>query len=824
MPPVRKLPKKTNGGVPSGEVSPEEAAAIRAVAEGRETAPSTREQSSGVDWKKVQNQLGQPFNTTRIPLDKLELMRRDAIIGFGLSFIKTPIARANWMVNAKSIDGPNAQIAAHLDHDLRRIWASTIFTWGNSLDFGFQAIVKRYELGRPAGTYVQIDPDTGEETETPIWDEGNIDPIRWKPFVALPPGTVEPVYDGQGGFGGISYTPPSVGGGAAQTTRKYKVEQSLWVTNEKESVFGSLFGYPRIGYAYPFWWSYWFRWAIADRAFEKRADPSTLVRHPEGSYTGANGDVIDYRELALMIGEQMRSGASIAMPSSVYSGDIDGKPSTVPEWDIEFLTGGVNMEPFDASFDYLDVAKLRALWIPEQAFFEGKGGTSSRNVASQQYDNFTEQQELLKLQVVEMYNRWIIPQWLAINYPEFVAAGGSAEVIVKSFADKDVALQTQVLQLVGQQESGQREMLTMIDLRRLLEEAGTPLVSFAEQKARENQIAAQQQATAPPPTDPIPGQSVGVVPTATGFSYIQPREIIYLSENSGSFLEKLPDSPHYQDRTIKRYSRALWETWRDAYREDYDDFARFIEDEESITLADESDDFFKRAQAIVKKWRRTRDIGSVIDRSTDSLRKIIDRASAIAKKEHKLATGMPEEDIANYIDLRSNDTLVKVFDTTSDELSGFLALQLRNGVTDSRELSQRVRDHFSDFADWKADRLVRTEVRDAYNAATLYSANADGVEVFQAADAQDGDTDADCKARDGKLFPFKEALNVTEHPNGTLYWKPLKRNVSIARVAASEDDPVARFDSETGVVYFSDAITPEQERLYMDMIVERVNS
>lgn len=823
MPPVRRLPA-TNGSAPQGEITPEEAASIRAIVTSRDTAPSSREQSGNVDWKRVQNQLGQPFNTTRIPLNKLEMMRRDPIIGFGLSFIKTPHARAKFHVNAKSTRGPNARISAHLDHDIRRIWASTIFAKGNALDFGFQAMVKRWELGRPGGTYLETDPETGEQTEQPIWDEGNIDPLRWKPFIALPPATVEPLWNGQGEFNGIKYTPPSTGAGETAKERNYKVEFSLWATNEKTSVFGSMYGYPRIAYAYPYWWSYWFRWSLADRAFEKRADPSTLVRHPEGTYLGPSGEPIGYRELALEIGEQMRSGASIAMPSTVYTTDIDGRPSSTPEWDISFLKGGVDLEPFDRSFDYLDVARLRALWIPEQAFFEGKGGTSSRNVASEQYDNFTEQQELLTAENVEMFNRWIIPQWLAVNYPEFVAEGGTAEVVVKGFADKDVEFQKQVLQLVGQQESGQREMLTMVDLRKMLEDAGTPLVSYSEQKAREAQVAAEVAESAPPPLDPISGEQVGVVPTATGFSYIQPREVIYLSENSSEFLDKLPDSPHYKDRTIKRHARTLWETWRSAYREDYEDFAAFIEDVE-ITLAeeDEADDFLAKAQGIVRRWRRTRDVGGVIDRSAETLRRILERAAAVTRREARLDGPIPADDIASYVDDRTTVTLAKVFDTTSDELAGFLAKQMREGVEDSRELAQRVRDHFAEFGDWKADRLVRTEVRDAYNAATLYASHAAGVDTFQAIDGSGPDTDKDCEERDGKLFTFDEALAETEHPNGTLGWRPVKRPVRIERIAASEGTPIAQFDDETNTIYFTDVINRDQERSFVKMVVERVN-
>ena len=159
-------------------------------------------------------------------------------------------------------------------------------------------------------------------------------------------------------------------------------------------MFGNIFGYPRLGYAYPYWWSYWFRWAIADRAFERKGDPAILVRHPEGDLDLGDGQVISNAEYALLIGDRLRAGAAIAMPSTPYMG-LDDKPSSLPEWSIEFLKGGVELDPFDNSFDYLDVQKLRAIFVPEQALIEGGGGTSSRNVAKEMGDAMVNAQSIL---------------------------------------------------------------------------------------------------------------------------------------------------------------------------------------------------------------------------------------------------------------------------------------------------------------------------------------------------------------------------------------------------------------------------------------------
>lgn len=586
--------KPPGQAVPTSEVTPEEAAAIRASIGGKEQAPTTQQQAAYKNWKAVMDQLGDPYNTELIPISKLKMMRRDPMIGFGLSFIKTPHVRARWYIDAKDSNGPNAQVAAHLDHDLRRIMASFVLQWSNSLDFGFQGLAERFESGVPSGTYVGVGSD-GTPSEQPIWQQGNIQPIRWKTFVALDPITVEPNWGPDGSFNGIHYDSSSSGGGAphgvnaqasSQSEDEFDIDlyHSLWITNERDSNFGSIFGYPRLGYAYRAWWSYWFRWAIADRAFEKKADPSILIYHPEGQFIDpTSGQPVLYSDYALTVGNRMRSGGVITVPSTPYEG-ANG-PSSVREWEIDFTRDMVNFDPFDKSFDYLDIAKIRSLWIPEQSLVEGKGGTSSRNVAAQNISSFTESQAVMSSQLAETVNRWLIPPWLAINHPEFLAANGTASIVIQGFADEDVAFTQQILQLIGQQTQGINKLLTLVDLQKILDDAGVPLLDIKSQGVALQQLIQQLQAqggSSPNPVDPKSGKSgtVGVVetpsdsstdpaddtggttgdnqqPTATGFTYIQPREVIYLTGEFENLkkpnrikVKRVPDS---DDQVIARF-------------------------------------------------------------------------------------------------------------------------------------------------------------------------------------------------------------------------------------------------------------------------------
>jgi hypothetical protein len=821
------------GGVVPGDITPQEAAAIRSSVAGKEQAPSQQQQAIFANWRQAADQLGNPFEVEHIPLSRLRAMRRDPMLSFGLNFIKTPHVRAKWNINAKDKNGPNPQVAAHLDYDLRRIYATYVFQWCNSLDLGFQPLAKRFELGIPAGTYIQTDQNTGTQTEQPIWSQGGIQPIRWKPFVTLQPEACEPIWAGDGSFNGIdfdpsqqAYTPPTTSG----ITTAYKIDlyHSLWVTHEREQNFGSIYGYPRLGYAYRYWWSYWFRWAIADRAFERKADPSVLVYHPDGEFVDeTTGATTSYSDYALTMGERMRSGGVIALPSEVYE-DATGK-GTIRQWEIDFTQNATNFDPFDKSFEYLDIAKIRALAVPEQAFFEGRGGTSSRNVAAEMQSSFTESQAVLSAQIVESINRWLIPQWLAVNYPDFLQNAGTANFVMQGFADVDVAFTQQVIQLIGQQPEGVVELLKLVDLHEVLLEAGVPIADFAEQQRRQAEITAAAQAAQPPAVTPAPG-GVGVVPSSTGFSYIAgpPEPIVIFSTSGTKFIESLPDTPHYSDKAIKGFARQLWSLYHDLYADEY---ASALAALEKANLSDETEvetvelaarDWMAKATKLIADWQMSKRWVPTLQRTKEIFQSMFSRAAKVELSRSKLSGQLDDTEVEAWIDSHIAEIATEVATTTRTELRDFVAATLaENPKIELTELTQRAREHFVDFPDWKSDRLVRTEVRDVYNAATALAAQAAGANTLQAIDAQHGPTDRDCMERNGQLFSPDEALREREHPNGTLAWRILPvTNLSIERRADLDEGVLGRYDAETETIMLAENVSEADEREYVAAVAE----
>jgi hypothetical protein len=74
------------------------------------------------------------------------------------------------------------------------------------------------------------------------------------------------------------------------------------------------------------------------------------------------------------------------------------------------------------------------------------------------------------------------------------------------------------------------------------------------------------------------------------------------------------------------------------------------------------------------------------------------------------------------------------------------------------------------FDEARAELVARTETMFAYNAAALDSYAELGVTQVEAID---GDGDEECAARDGQTFSLEEALDIEDHPNGTLDWVPV---------------------------------------------------
>jgi hypothetical protein len=70
----------------------------------------------------------------------------------------------------------------------------------------------------------------------------------------------------------------------------------------------------------------------------------------------------------------------------------------------------------------------------------------------------------------------------------------------------------------------------------------------------------------------------------------------------------------------------------------------------------------------------------------------------------------------------------------------------------------------------RAETIARTETMLAYNEAALRGYGEFDVKQVTAID---GDEDEECASRDGQTYDLDEALDISDHPNGTLDWVPV---------------------------------------------------
>jgi hypothetical protein len=848
---------------------------------GSEQAPTLAEQTPDqTTWQAQRDTLGPPFDAERVTLAQLRQIRKDPMVAFGLHYMKVPLVRAEWHIEAYDNNGPNPQISAFLDACLRGIYATLIFQRELCKDFGFQGIVKRFIFQNPGGTWSDPTATDPAKAQQPAWNEGNVNPIIYKNPVALRPEQTTPQFDDKTGeFTGMAYeVPPAQRNKASgfkassqkgnQSVRQIDIWHSYWAVNQKNEEHGSMYGYPRIGFARDYWWAYRFLFMMSNRAYERLAIPPVLAYHPEGStlVDAETGETRPNWEIALEAAERIRANAVAAVPSTMATAGLDSS-ATQREWDFKFMeTPWESLKVFDDRFNYINIMKLRSIWVPDLAFIGGNqsGGNTGGNIAEQMAEMLTESLELDMAEIDDEINRLWLPQLLTLNFPDFINNGGRAKKVSHGFRKEDIEFYKQVLQLIGQSNPN---AFSMVDLVEIFRRSGTPLKTPA-QLAADQALMIQQQANAQPPGVTPTANGIGIIRnpavnpgfqaggsapgvtangnnnSAMGFSdephvtpmmYVAGRELIELSEID-DFVAGLPSTYHYSDRTIRSLMLQLRRLWLGYYRNLYPEFAGHVataklepadvnldDDEfrsvnvESIIMmfADKKPDKIiamtkkaatKLANTLLATWGdESEKMQQLREKSEALLRRIAERAQDLEKSRSRIDTEWDDKQLDDWLARQSARLIKLTHQTVRNELRDFLVKQMQDGLT-ADEIADQVRAHFSGFEGHKADRVARSETRDAVNAATLISAEANGIKYVRATDGIEHDEE--CKRRDNTLFTVKEAWKEMwkEHPYGVLGFVPIARaNFSIVYVHEMPDDApegaTAYFDNDTSTAF-----------------------
>lgn len=427
------------------------------------------------------------FDPDHITYEQMYMMRRDPMIKMAQNYILAPLANAPWRCEAPDPTDPDqARQAAFAEQALQDIYISAIKGYFTKLDFGHTAMIKRFKKINPEWTF--MNPVTNELE--PVWEDEDIQAIVWDDPRVIPPETAWPNFTADGEqFAGIFYKPgwnmrdnkTILQNGVLVTIPDQTLIQAelippgncLWAVNEREESFNNWAGYPRSGYAFRYWWTYWFRWILADRHFERDADPPMKVTYPPGMSEDEQGHLTQNADTALQMGDLVRDGATLAFPSTVYMDDL-GKPTSVPLWDAEFLQGGENMAVYQASFEYLDVMKLRSMLVPEGTLIESKGTTTPTTGGPSSYSKtFTESLGMLMNEFDRDVNKYFIPDLLSVNFKNPVAI----KKVTTGFRSVDIDMAGSLLQYIANQSGS----TLPIDVRQLLEDAGIPTIRVTNQ-------------------------------------------------------------------------------------------------------------------------------------------------------------------------------------------------------------------------------------------------------------------------------------------------------------------------------------------------------
>ncbi len=422
------------------------------------------------------------FDPERITMKQRSQMRRDPMIALGLHFRKATIINAPWHMEC---DDP--QVAAFATWALDRIYTRLVSQMFMALEWGYVPIIKRFGRAVPGITYEDPESNTTRE----LWPNKDIPAVTWKPFFPMTPEGAEVIFDQPGRtFAGFKHVLLRKPDGSTNPV-KVPASHALWVTNMRDENFGDWYGYPLTGYAFRYWWSYWYQFLLADRHMEQDADPPVKASYPPGSSPDPTNPTatLPNAQIALLAGQMIRDGSTVAVPSDFYEIDATGALSRGSrKWDIEFIRGGENIKAFHDSFQYLDVMKLRSMLIPDQAL-TGARGSLSGNVAETYSVAFAESQALIASWIDQHINDYMIPDLLAQNFvnpPE-------CRKVSERFREQDVALANRVIEIVAAADPSALEL----NLRKIVQSFNLPTLTQEEVERQKAEKAAEAAAAEP---------------------------------------------------------------------------------------------------------------------------------------------------------------------------------------------------------------------------------------------------------------------------------------------------------------------------------------
>jgi len=263
---------------------------------------------------------------------------------------------------------------------------------------------------------------------------------------------------------------------------------SLWLTFRKELAFGGYGGVGRLTHCYKPWWLKNFGADNFVVALQKEANRVVKTTYPPGkdSKSGKQNQTI-----ALEVGDLVRSGATVAIPSDTYvTTGLDGeeRQGAVSKWGIEFLQGAGTFERFFELENQEDGKICVGYFISPQAILQVTGGQLGSVTSAEVLGDLATEQVMQDAADIDRHlNSYVFPDISQANFPE-----GSPKVeVVTTGLDPNNSAQLQeiIKALIPTHADGK-----WFDLRAAMERLGFPLKSEEDVAADEKKAAAEAKA------------------------------------------------------------------------------------------------------------------------------------------------------------------------------------------------------------------------------------------------------------------------------------------------------------------------------------------
>lgn len=318
----------------------------------RTSAPGVQHQFWGIYgyWLgDAERRYGRLQSSRNIPAHtKLEMLR-DPVIAMAMGFIGATLVKAKRVIECT-------------DESKQRFFEAMFQKWEQefilqaamAVALGSCGLIKRFAFETP---------QPAEIGAAPVWTAAAT-PYIITGFDAVYPVSSSPKFDNKGRvFQGIE-TPD----GAVD------VFYSLWLTLGQARAFGAYGGSGRLENVYKHWWIKNFGWDLYLVWLQKNANPAVKVEHPPGKDSKGKS----HQATAIATGDSLRSGATVAVPSSVYktvdqlSGDE--RMAAVKKWTVEFLESSSRVGQFNEMENQCDDKIALGMLLPPQMIMDVTGG------------------------------------------------------------------------------------------------------------------------------------------------------------------------------------------------------------------------------------------------------------------------------------------------------------------------------------------------------------------------------------------------------------------------------------------------------------------